>query len=62
MNECKKCECTGERETAVLKSGVFIVCADCGKRLEKVDDRIVIEKVVVPEAFEKAAPGVDEEG
>lgn len=43
-----------EKKTEATKNGVYITCARCGMRLKKVDCKLVIEKVVVPETMEKA--------
>lgn len=53
----KSCDHSGRKRTEVTKSGVFQVCADCGKRLKKIDSKLVIEKVVIPEPWEKDADG-----
>lgn len=47
-------ECThsGEKVNALTKSGVYVVCVDCGKR-KKLPGRIVIEKVIVLETVDK---------
>lgn len=46
------CKHDGRKKTEVTKSGVHLVCVNCGLRLEKLDN-VVIEKVVVPKTIEK---------
>jgi len=48
-----ECAHSGEKKNEVTRSGVYVVCADCGKRLKKIEAKLVIEKVVMPELVEK---------
>lgn len=50
----KKCDHSGEKKRAITKSGVYIVCAECGARLEKLENGVLIEKVVVPDVLDKS--------
>lgn len=53
MTECKH----EETKTQVTKSGVYKVCAKCGHRIEKLDERVLIEKIKRPDLLEKRIHG-----
>lgn len=58
MADCKH---DGEKRNEVTKSDVYLVCKECGKRLKKLDSRLLIEKVVVPETFDKTVTWMEDQ-